>query len=87
MAWTIEFTRRAEKQIDKLDPQIRIRILKKLKLAAETEDPRTIAEPLTGPWTGYWRYRVGDHRAICRIEDAIVTVFVIEVGHRSQVYR
>ena len=87
MAWKIEFTRRAEKQIDKLDPQVRIRILKKLKLVAESDDPRTSAEPLTGNWTGYWRYRVGDHRAICRIDDAVVTVFVIEVGHRSQVYR
>jgi len=87
MAWKVEFTRRAEKQIDKLDPQVRIRILKKLKLAAESDNPRASAEPLIGPWTGYWRYRVGDHRAICRIEDAVVTVFVIEVGHRSQVYR
>jgi mRNA interferase RelE/StbE len=87
MAWTVEFTRRAEKQIDKLDPQVRIRILKKLKLAAESDDPCGPAEPLIGPWTGYWRYRAGDHRAICRIEDAVLTLFVIEVGHRIQVYR
>ena len=87
MAWKIRFTRRAEKQIDKLDPQVRIRILKRLKLAAEGDNLRATAEPLLGPWTGYWRYRVGDNRAICRIEDAVVTVFVIEVGHRSRVYR
>ncbi|MGZ8285416.1 MAG: type II toxin-antitoxin system RelE family toxin [Allosphingosinicella sp.] len=87
MAWRVEFTRRAEKQIDRLDPQVRIRILKKLKIAVAGDDPRASAEPLTGKWTGYWRYRAGDHRAICRIDDAVVTVFVIEVGHRGQVYR
>jgi mRNA interferase RelE/StbE len=87
MAWKVEFTRRAEKQIDKLDPQVRIRILKKLKVAAGSDDPRAAAEPLTGEWTGYWRYRIGDYRAICRIDDAVVTVFVIEVAHRSRAYR
>ncbi|HYE27950.1 MAG TPA: type II toxin-antitoxin system RelE/ParE family toxin [Allosphingosinicella sp.] len=87
MAWRVEFTRRAEKQIDRLDPQSRIRILKKLKLVSESDDPRTAAEPLTGAWTGYWRYRIGDYRAICRIEEAVITIFVIEVGHRREVYR
>lgn len=87
MAWRVEFTRRAEKQIDRLDPQNRIRILKKLKLVSESDDPRIAAEPLTGGWTGYWRYRIGDYRAICRIEDAVITIFVIEVGHRREVYR
>ncbi len=42
---------------------------------------------MIGNWTGFWRYRIGDYRAICRIEDAVVTVFVIEVGHRRQIYR
>lgn len=87
MAWRVEFTRRAEKQIDRLDPQIRIRILKELKLVSASDDPRTSAEPLTGGWTGYWRYRIGDHRAICRIEEAVITIFVIEVGHRREVCR
>ncbi len=87
MAWRVEFTRRAEKQIDRLAPDIRIRILKKLKLVSLSNDPRTAAEPLTGGWTGYWRYRVGAYRAICRIEDAVITIFVIEVGHRREVYR
>lgn len=87
MAWRVEFTRRAERQIDKLDPQIRARILKKLKLISASDDPRAAAESLAGGWTGYWRYRVGDYRAICRIEEAVITIFVIEVGHRSQIYR
>jgi len=87
MAWRVEFTRRAEKQIDKLDPAIRVRILKKLRGVSQSDDPRTSAEPLAGGWTGHWRYRVGDYRVICRIDDALLIVFVIEIGHRREIYR
>lgn len=85
--WKVEFGRRAEKQLDRLDATVRARILRKLRQVAESDDPRTSAEPLAGTWTGYWRYRVGDYRAICRIEDAVVTVFIVEVAHRREVYR
>jgi mRNA interferase RelE/StbE len=87
MAWRVEFTRRAEKQIDKLDPTIRARILKKLRGVSQTDDPRFFAEPLAGVWTGHWRYRVGDYRVIWRVEEAVLIVFVVEVGHRREVYR
>lgn len=85
--WKVEFSRRAEKQIAKIDAEARSRILKKLAVIAQSDDPRTSAEPLTGGWTGYWRFRVGDYRVISEIEDELVTVFVIEVGHRREVYR
>ncbi len=42
---------------------------------------------MVGDWTAFWRYRVGDYRAIRRIEDARITVVVIEVAHRREVYR
>lgn len=85
--WKVEFSRRAEKQIARIDAEARARILKKLAVIAQSDDPRTSAEPLTGGWTGYWRFRVGDYRAIAEIEDERVTVFVIEVGHRREIYR
>ena len=49
--------------------------------------PRDFGEAMMGNWTGFWRYRVGDYRAICRIEDEVVAVFIIEVGHRREIYR
>ncbi|WP_448659996.1 type II toxin-antitoxin system RelE family toxin [Sphingomonas sp. CJ99] len=85
--WQVEFSRRAEKQIAGIDAVARTRILKKLAVVAQSDDPRATAEPLTGGWTGYWRFRVGDYRVIAEIEDETVTVFVIEVGHRREVYR
>jgi len=45
-----------------------------------------VGKPLIGKKAGLWRYRVGDHRIVCRIEDARVVVLVIAVGHRSKVY-
>ena len=62
-------------------------MLKKLRAVSASNDPRTAAEALAGNWIGYWRYRVGDYRLICRIEDERGTVFVIELGHRREVYR
>ncbi len=35
----------------------------------------------------YWRYRVGDVRVICDIQDRMLLILVVEVGHRREVYR
>jgi mRNA interferase RelE/StbE len=76
------------KQLRKIDRSAAVRLVKTLRRDLERyEDPRAFGEAMIGKWTGFWRYRVGDYRAICRIEDAVVTVFVIHVGHRSEVYR
>ena len=49
-------------------------------------NPRLIGHSLTGPWRGYWRYRVGDYRVICDIQDASLVVLVVVVGGRDEVY-
>jgi len=87
-AWKIEFTPKALKQLRKIPPRIQARIVAKLERDVLGHgDPRAVGEAMIGDWTGFWRYRVGDYRAVCRIEDAVVTVFVIELGHRREVYR
>ena len=53
---------------------------------ASLEDPRSIGKALQGSLRGTWRYRIGDYRLICKIEDFRVTVVVIEIGHRSDIY-
>ena len=43
---------------------------------------------LTGPVLGsFWRYRVGDYRIICDIQDGALCVLVLEIGNRKDVYR
>jgi mRNA interferase RelE/StbE len=87
-AWRIEYETLAQKQLRKIERSIAVRIVRTLQRDLDRHgDPRAFGEAMIGDWTGFWRYRVGAYRAICRIEDAVVTVFVIEVGHRRDVYR
>ena len=55
---------------------------------ASQEDPRSKGKPLTGPLLGaYWRYRVGDCRVICDLQDSVLCILVIEIGSRKEIYR
>lgn len=88
MAWRVEVTRSAEKQIAKLDRQTQISIIHYLKEHLEqSEDPRQQGKALRGEKKGLWRYRVGDYRVICHIRDESKTVVVLTLGHRKEVYR
>jgi mRNA interferase RelE/StbE len=89
MAWKVELDRDAERDLDKLDPQIARRILKFLyERVARLEDPRSIGQALKGSKLGeFWKYRVGDYRIISSIEDAAVRVLVLEIGNRREIYR
>jgi len=89
LAWTIDYTETARKQLRKLDKQMARRILDFMdERIAGQEDPRGTGKALTGPMLGaYWRYRVGDYRIICDIQDGALCVLVIEIGNRREVYR
>jgi mRNA interferase RelE/StbE len=86
--WRVEISRTAEKQIQKLNRDAQeaiVRFLRERVLAAE--NPRQLGKPLHGDKGGLWRYRVGDYRLICDIQDERITVIVLRVGHRKDVYR
>lgn len=88
MAWTIDYTQTALNQLRKLDKQSARRILDFMdERIALREDPRSIGKALTGPLGGLWRYRVGDFRVICEIQDGALRVLVLELGNRREVYR
>ena len=53
----------------------------------ELENPKDRGKGLTGSRAGQWRYRVGDYRIICEIQGKVCVVLVLEVGHRSKVYK
>ena len=89
MAWKIEFTPEAQRNLDRLDRQIARRVVRFIvERIADIEDPRSLGEALHGPDLGrYWKYRAGDYRVIAKIEDARVTIVVIRIGNRREVYR
>ena len=88
MAWTIDYTQTALNQLRKLDKQSARRILDfRDERVAQRDDPRSTGKALTGPLGGLWRYRVGDFRVICEIQDGELRVLVVELGNRREVYR
>ena len=88
MAWTIEYSETALKQLRKLDRSISHKIVDYLaNRIALLEDPRSEGHALTGGLKGHWRYRVGDYRIVCEVKDQVLLVFVLKIGHRREVYR
>ena len=88
MAWTIEYTESATRQLRKLDRQSALRIVDYMEArVAGSGDPRSAGKALTGPLGGLWRYRIGDHRVICEILDGALKVLVVRMGDRKEVYR
>ena len=88
MTWTIEYTETARTQLRKLDKQMARRLVDYMnERIARLEDPRSLGTALTGLMGGLWRYRVGDCRAICDVQDGALRVLVVRVGRRDTVYR
>ena len=88
MVWQIEFLLQAARELSKLDRTATARIVRTLKQRIATlDDPRTLGSALVGEHGGFWRWRIGDYRVIARIEDERVTILVIRVAHRREVYR
>ena len=89
MVWRVEISGGPRKALSKLDRQASRRILIYLdEHVARAADPRSVGKALTGSTLGnLWRYRVGDYRVIADIRDEIVTVLVVRIGHRGDVYR
>ena len=88
MAWKIEVSPIAHKQLEKLDKPIARRIFKFLYERVEKlDDPRQIGERLQGTLSEFWRYRVGEYRIICSLEHDRLVVLVRRIGHRREVYK
>ncbi|MEO8741392.1 MAG: type II toxin-antitoxin system RelE/ParE family toxin [Casimicrobiaceae bacterium] len=89
MAWRVEFVKGAQKDLSKLDAAGRERILRFLAERIQgNDDPRKHGEALKGPEVGrYWKYRVGDYRLVCDLQDMLMLVLVVRVGHRREIYR
>jgi mRNA interferase RelE/StbE len=87
LAWSVEFTATAEKQLRKLDLKWQQTILDYLEDGvANLSDPRSRGKGLKGDKQGIWRYRVGDYRILCQILDSEIVILVVTIGHRKDVY-
>ncbi len=87
MDWTIEFTKKSLKQFNSLDKVTQKKIDKFISKLINSDNPRRFGEALKGDLYLFWRYKVGDYRLICTIEDNVLLVKVIKVAHRKEVYK
>ena len=86
--YDVELTERFKKEFRKLDKytqkMLRAWIDKNL---VDCEDPRQHGKGLTANLSGQWRYRIGDYRLICQINDDKLIILALTVGHRRDIYK
>ena len=86
--YNVELSDRFKREFRKLDKYtqkiIRAWIDKNL---VNCENPRKHGKGLTANRNGHWRYRIGDYRLICSIEDERLVILALTVGHRSEIYK
>ena len=87
MNYRVKFTERAIKQLKKLDKYTSALILGWVEKNLEgCKNPREHGKGLTANRIGQWRYRIGDYSLICEISDNEITILVLELGHRKEIY-
>ena len=87
MNWAYSFSEQARKDFLRLDRQVQKQILRYFDTRlAGTGNPRRFGKTLRGDLAGVWRYRVGDYRILCQIQDKQLLILVVAVGHRKNVY-
>ena len=86
--YKVEFSIESANYIRKMDNSTRTTLLKWInKNLVNCEDPRVHGKSLTRNKKGIWRYRVGNYRVLCDIQDEVLTILVLEIGHRSKIYK
>ena len=88
MSYHVEFSKRALKDLKKLDKSTASLILGWIRKNLEgCADPRVHGKGQTANRSGEWRYRVGDYRLLAEIQDGKLIILMLTVGHRSEVYQ
>ena len=87
MSYYVETTARFDKEFKKLDKYTQ-QIIKSwiVKNLQNCENPRAHGKGLTANKSGQWRYRIGDYRLLCLIQDQELIILALAVGHRRDIY-
>lgn len=87
MSYQVETTARFDKEFKKLDKYTQ-QIIKSWigKNLQNCENPRAHGKGLTANKSGQWRYRIGDYRLLCLIQDQELIILALTVGHRRDIY-
>lgn len=88
MSYKVEYSKNAQKQIRKMDQYTKVMLMRWItKNLVDCDDLREQGKPLKGNLKNQWRYRVGNYRILCDIEDEKLIILFINVGHRRENYK
>ena len=88
----MKYELRTDKRFDKAFKSLDRPVQKTIKAWIENnlidcEDPRRNGKALSGNLKGIWRYRIGNYRLLCKIEDKKLIIFALNIGHRREIYK
>ena len=87
MSYSVLYTEDCYKSLKKLDKYTRRFLLSWIaKNLVCCDDPRRHGKQLSANRAGQWRYRVGDYRLLAEIDDDKITILMIAIGHRRDIY-
>ena len=88
MSYKLVLSNRARKQLKKMDRLVSVMLLDELLNKYDgLENPSPHGKALKGELKKYWRYRIGNYRIICDIQDDKMIVLALEIGHRKEIYQ
>ena len=88
MAWEIKYLKSVEKNLRRISKRDRERIRQYIEhRVSRLDNPRQLGKSLRGKFLEFWRYRVGPYRIICKIDESKITLLVVRIAHRKEVYR
>lgn len=82
----IIYFEQALKSLKKMDKQVQRLIISYMDKIALLEEPRSRGKALSANLRGFWRYRVGDYRILCQIQDEKIVICVVDINHRKNIY-
>lgn len=86
--YRVEFSEMLLFYLKKLNKLVQTIILKWIKKnLVDSSNPKAHGKALVGNKKDFWRYRIGNYRLLCNIHDDVLTILILEVGHRSEIYK
>ena len=87
MKYKVIIREKAEKQLNKLDNSIKLKIMRYIKQNLfDTDNPKKFGKALRYNLKGFWRYRVENYRIIVKIEENELLILVVQIDKRDKIY-
>ena len=84
MSWKIEYNKEAVRNLDKISISEKNKIFKGIETLKENPD---LGKQLVGPLKGLRSLRIGNYRVIYKKDLQIITIIILAIGHRKNIYR